>query len=377
MRWLCFIICLISVHWAAMALDGDANDLTADTLIAKPDTIGWVDALKKKKFNPDCDTIRYPRLVKFSWKAIRAYNHALNNYDTTYVKSYGKILKVSLKGNTWFDNYDFRDDDDQLHMHFYSSSTSSVGANISLFGIGVGYQVAFDQIRKIRPRSKKFEIGYTCARFSLEYYYMRNTGDMNISFVTKDKEKFNYEDFPGMVRKLWGVSGYYYFNNRHYAPSAAYSNSLQQKRNAGSMFAGFSVSHQSFSINPKDIPLEALGVEDGEDDEIEAGMETWFNYTDYSLHFGYGYNWVLNNHFLLNTTLHVYTGVKHANAKSIMDGGSTFWAVNGRPRVGLAYNSKRVFASLQGYINSHFYNTGRYRFRSTLFDFSLIVGIHF
>lgn len=377
MRWLCLIICLLSVHWSAIALGTHVRANVADSITAQRDTISWVDALKKKKFNPDCDTIRYPGLVKFSWRAIKGYNHALNNYDTTYVKSYGKILKVSLKGNTWFDNYDFRDDNENLHLHFYSSATSSVGFNVSLFGIGVGYQMAFDQIRKIRPRSKKFEIGYTCARFSIDYYYMRNTGDMNITFVNKEIGKNNYDNFPGMVRKLWGVSTYYYFNNRHYAPSAAYSNSLQQKRNAGSMFAGFSVSHQSFSVNPKDIPLEAIGEDDDDYDEMGDELSTWFNYTDYSLHFGYGYNWVLSKHFLLNTTLHVYSGVKHANAKSIMDGGSTFWAVNGRPRVGLAFNSKRFFASLQGYINSHFYNTGRYRFRSTLFDFSLIGGIHF
>lgn len=341
------------------------------TPTAEHDTIGWFSALKKGKFNPESDTISYPRAIKWGWRTFKIVKRAINEYDTTYVKGFGKKFKVSLKGNCWFDNYDCRVDDAQLR--FYSSSTNSVGAYVSFLGISVGYQLGFDQIKGVRPRSNKFNIGLTCARFSVEYYRIRNSGDMDITFDFGDNEKIRLNDFPGLVRRSWGVDAYYYFNNKHYAPSAAYSNSLRQLRNAGSFFSGFSISHESFSANPKDLPQELLD----EDPNVNDEEQTLFNYTDYSVNFGYGYNVVLSPHFLFNATMLIYTGVKYAHLKSQADGGNTFWAINGKPRIGLAYNSNRFFASLQGSINSHFFNTGSNRFRSTIYDFSLIAGLRF
>ena len=335
------------------------------------DTIGWFSALKQGKFNPESDTISYPKTIKWGWRTFKTVKRAINEYDSSYVKGFSRKLKVSVKGNSWFDNYDCRIDDAKLR--FYSSSTNSVGAYVSLIGISVGYQFGFDQIKGVRPRSNKFNIGFTCARFSIEYYRIRNSGDMDITFDFGDNGKVRWNDFSGLVRRSWGVDAYYFFNNKRYAQSAAYSNSLQQRRSAGSFFTGFSISHESFSADPKRLPPEIF--EEGE--VISDEEEAWFNYTDYSVNVGYGYNWVLGRHFLLNTTMLLYTGVKHANLKSQADGGSTFWAINGKPRIGIAYNSDRAFASLQGSINSHFYNTGSNRFRSTLYDISIIAGVRF
>lgn len=335
------------------------------------DTIGWFSALKQGKFNPESDTITYPKTIKWGWRTFKKVKKAINEYDSSYVKGFGRKLKVSVKGNCWFDNYDCRIDDTQLR--FYSSSTNSVGAYVSIIGISVGYQLGFDQIRGVRPRSKKFNIGFTCARFSLEYYRIINSGDMDVTIDFGDNDKVRLNDFPGIVRRSWGIDAYYYFNNKHYASSAAYSNSLRQLRSAGSLFAGLSVSHQSFSADPKRLPAEVFG----EGTEVSDEEETLFNYTDYSVNVGYGYNWVLGRHFLLNATMLIYTGVKYAHAKSQTDGGNTFWAINGKPRIGIAYNSDRFFASLQGNINSHFFNTGSNRFRSTIYDFSLIAGVRF
>lgn len=362
---ICIFLVIMAIHCTAAAQD---IEITPDV---GRDTIGWFSALKLGKFNPESDTITYPRTIKWGWRTFKSVKRAINEYDTCYVKGFGKKFKLSVKGNCWFDNYDCRIDDTELR--FYSSSTNSVGAYLSLLGLSVGYQFGFDQIKGIRPRSNKFNFGFTCARFSVEYYRIRNSGDLDITFDFGDNDKFRWHDFSGFVRRLWGVDAYYFFNNKRYAQSAAYSNSLRQRRNAGSFFTGFSVSHESFSADPKRIPPELF--EEG--DIITEAEETLFNYTDYSVNVGYGYNWVLGRHFLLNTTLLLYTGVKHANVKSQADGGSTFWAINGRPRIGIAYNSNRYFASLQGNINSHFYNTGANRFRSTIFDFSAIAGVRF
>lgn len=367
MRAIFIILAVMAINITAMA-----QEIEITPTAVQQDSIGWIrGAIKHGKFDPENDSIAYPKAVRWGWRTFKRVKRAVNEYDSCYVKGFGKKLKVSLKGNCWFDNYDCRIDD--ITFEFYSSSTNSVGAYVSLLGLSVGYQFGFDQINGVRPRSKKFNIGLTCARFSIDFYRILNSGDMDITIVPDNKEKFRWRDFPGLARRSWGIDAYYFFNNKRYAQSAAYSNSLRQIRNAGSFFAGFSVSHQSFNANPKELP-EILF----DDDSVVTNEEQClFNYTDYSANAGYGYNAVLGRHFLLNATMLLYTGVKHANTKSLTDGGNTFWALNAKPRVGLAYNNNLFFASLQGSINTHLFNTGSNRFRSAIYDFSLIAGVRF
>ena len=337
----------------------------------------WWRALKHGKVDFQDESIHYPAFISWCWNTIQKTNSIINDYDTSYVVSTGKKLKITLKNVNWYDDYDF-EDEDKLKILFHSSRSSNIGLSASLMGISAGYQMAFDNFFGRKATSKKFELSFTCSRFSVEYYRLLNTGDMTLTYIF-DKEKAYYHHFSGLKRKSWGINAYYFFNHRHYAQAAAYSFSKFQRRNAGSLLAGVSVSHRNFTLLYRDTPEElrdqAFYDEYGDDaDDIE---ETMFDYTDLSLNVGYGYNWVLSRQWLINATALLYSGIKFAHAKSTSDGGHRLWAVSGKLRLGFVYNYGRFFGSLQGYLDSHFFNTGIYKFHSHLYDITATFGIQF
>ncbi|MBO7610201.1 MAG: DUF4421 family protein [Muribaculaceae bacterium] len=241
-------------------------------------------------------------------------------------------------------------------------------------GISGGYEISTDRLKGRGNKSKKFEISFTCARFSIEYYRMINWGEMTMTYIPDEGERFSLTDFTGLKRKMWGINSYYFFNNRHYSQAAAYGFSKRQLRSVGSLLSGISASHCNFTVRNYYLPDY---LKDEDDDFDEDDEDTAFDYTDISLNLGYGYNWAISRQLLLNATGIIYSGVKYAHSKSMSDGGSTFWALNGKFRLGFVYNYGNFFGGVHGYIDGHLFNTGPYRFRRYLYDVSLIAGLQF
>lgn len=383
MRQLLLFIALILmqlVHATELPTALADIDTVADTVVGKKH---WIEELKRGKINPGDTTIHYPRAISWGWNTIRNVNKALNPYDTAYVVGTGKKFKVTIKNNNWFDDYDFKLDDD-IKLLFHSRATSNIGASFSAAGISVGYFVSFDRIRGRANASKKLEVSFTCARFALEFYHMTNRGDMTLTFLLNPTffdlggERYRYPNFSGLRRKSWAVSGYYIFNNKHYAQSAAYGFSKRQLRSAGSPLAGMIVSHRNFSVSMRDLPQEIRDlVEDEDPDFDKTEVDTAFDYTDTSVSGGYAYNWVLGRRWLFNVTGLIYTGIRYGHKKSSSDAGHYMWGLNGKLKMAISYNCGHFFGGLHGHIDSHIFNTGSWRFNNDMYDFSLIAGFQF
>jgi hypothetical protein len=354
----------------------DSLSVATTTLDSVPVQRDWFKELKRGKVNFEDHSIRYPKFLRTVWNGIKWFNRSLNNYDTTYVAGTGKKFKLTVKNNNWLDYYRCTPIE-KTSVHFHSGASSAIGAYLSFLGISVGYMVDVDRIVGDHPSSKKIELGFSCARFTLQYFHMRNTGKMTLTIYDKEEnKKYKVKDFTGLTRKSWGVSGYYFFNNSHYSHSAAYSCSKIQRISAGSWLAGFRIDHQNFSLRADAVDektRQLFNLDEGETLEDE----TMFDYTDFCLSGGYGYNWVLGPKWILNGTALLHTGWKHAHSISTSDGGDDHYALNSRVRLAATYSHRSFFASLQGYVDSHLFNTGQYRFSSHIFDLTAIVGVRF
>lgn len=341
--------------------------------VAAADTTHWFKELKRGKVDFESGRIRYPKFIRFVYNTVKLYHRILNNYDTTYVQGYGKKFRITLKNNNWLDNYDC-EPFENTRIEFLGSSSSSIGLYLSALGLSLGYSIDVDRIVGKRSTSKKIEIGYNNARFNIEFFHMTNKGAMTMVFRDFEaKEKSRLEKFTGIRRKSWSLSANYFFNHRRYAHTSVYGCSKRQMKSAGTWMAGFRVSHQSFNIKVDELPQEYFYPE-----ELEKMVdETMFEYTDYCLSGGYGYNWVLGPKWIINGTLQLFTGLKHAHKVSTSDGGRNFWSANGKVRVGVSYNHRSFFISPQAYLDTHFFNTGEYRFRSFLIDLTIITGFRF
>lgn len=83
-----------------------------------------------------------------------------------------------------------------------------------------------------------------------------------------------------------GLNLYYIFNNRRFSYPAAFSQSTNQRCNAGSFIAGFSVSTHNLNFDYTKLP-EII------QETMNPGMKVkHIKYTNISLNAGYAYNWV-------------------------------------------------------------------------------------
>lgn len=366
-----FLICIVVVVMCALPIAAQNYSLSVDEPVV-PDTVGWITALKQGKLDFNDSTIRYPRAMRAGYNSLQWYNRTFNNYDTAYVGSVDKLWRITVKNENWIDDYDCRPFPNTL-FSFHSGVTSILGAYLSVAGISLGYSADVDLFFRNKPTSKKLEFSINCALFTAEYWRTTNRGKMYLKLRDEEeKETYRYKDFEGLFRRSWGLNVYYFFNHRQYAQAAAYSFSKIQLRDAGSPLVGFNITHQNFSFRP--------GLINNWDDMAlwdDMEEETLFDYTDYCLSGGYAYNWVLGNNWLLNGTALVHAGVKHAHSASTSDGGGNFFSLNSKLRACALYRTHGFFISAQGYLDTRFFNTGRYHFRSFLIDFALVTGVSF
>ena len=331
----------------------------------------WWRALKHGKVDLDGGTIDYPAFIDFCWKVYKWGDKAFNSYDTAYVVSTGKNWKLMLKSMNWADTY-AGEPVKNSHIFTRSNLTSNLGLQLSFMAVSVGYTMGLSDWIHGDTHSKKLDFSFTCARFSADAYFMENTGKTVFMYRQSGGEKYKgtIRDFGGMKRKFYGMSAFYFLNNRRYAQAAAYCFSKYQKRSAGSFIVGICLQHRDMSFDASEFPQV---VRDNLPENVEMPH---FLYNDYCLMFGYGHNWVLGKRWLLNLTVTPYTGYRHMIATQHEERASR-WSINLRARMAAVYNLNRFFLGMQSYTDIHHYTTDNYFFTGSILDFTVLAGIRF
>ena len=102
------------------------------------------------------------------------------------------------------------------------------------------------------------------------------------------------------------MNAYWIFNHRKFSYPAVYSQSTNQRKSAGSFMAGFSYSQHSINFDYTQLP-------DGLKNKLNNNLRfSRVKYSDYSLGFGYGYNWVFKKNWVANLSLLPGIGFKKA-----------------------------------------------------------------
>lgn len=333
----------------------------------------WWRALKHGHVDFTGETIHYPKFIRFCWRTYMWGDKTFNSYDTSYVVSTGKNWKLMFKSNNWNDTYRGEPTVNDIQIDLRSKLTANVGLQLSFMAVSVGYTLGITNLINGEKVSKKLDFSFTCARFAADAYYMENSSTSTARVTDKGTGgKWTIKDFGGLHRKSYGLSAYYFFNNRRYAQAAAYCFSKYQKRSAGSWLAGFCLQHRDMSIAMDELPQFVL-------DNIPSdgyGEVPHFLYNDYCLLVGYGHNWVLSRKWLLNLTVTPYVGYRHLIATSNEDRASA-WSLNLRARMGAVYNHKQYFVGLQSFGDFHRYKSQKHHFIGSLLDFNALVGIRF
>lgn len=339
--------------------------------IARDPDRDWWHLLKRGYFNPHDSTVRYSKFMKLFCKVYTWGDRVFNTYDTTYVVGFGRNWKARLAYDAWTDSYNMNFDH-QMPIMFLSEPYSSLGAYLHFMAVSVNYSIDVGKVFQNKPvNHSKFEFGFNCARFNAELSYSSNTGGTYIRrFGDYKNKKFVREFFPGLKMSNLNFAIYYFFNNRKYANGAAYNFSKLQKKSAGSFLLGFNYANLDCTFDFDRLP------------EKMKPYLTWpdlyykFHYNEFCLLFGYGYNWVLNKHFLFNFTGMPSIGITRCYEDS-RDGGANLLALNALGRMSLTYNQRDFFICLILKANLQWYRSGRLSFLSGIENLSLSIGYRF
>lgn len=177
----------------------------------------------------------------------------------------------------------------------------------------------------------------------MDIIYRRTGNSYKIHDVTgfSDRIPTDYsEDFDGLKVKMKGLNLYYIFNNRRFSYPAAFSQSTNQRRNAGSFITGFSVSTHNLDFDYTKLP-------DIIRETMNPGMKVdHIKYTNISLNFGYAYNWVFARNCLACLSLNPAVAYKTSRINKA-EGEKDDWYRNFNIdfilRAGVVYNNSKYF----------------------------------
>lgn len=319
--------------------------------------------------------------VKKAVKRTRGFfgtiGYLLNDLDTNYVSPNRYNFTVMVENSLWHEYYHLADAEKAIS--FTPSIQYKIGPYIGWSFLFLGW--SFD-IRALLGQGN----GEKRTEFSLNLYssivggdlYFRKSGsafrlhDLE-GFGEKFDEEFD-EEVNGFSVDIKGADVYYVFNHRRFSYPAAYSQSTNQKRSAGSFIAGLSFSDHNLKLDDGLLPKPIRDSLVGRPLDFEE-----IHYSDYSISFGYAYNWVFARNCLLNVSLTPAVAYKESRLESEEQRTFTFRKVNFDfiARAALTWNNGKYYVGASWVYNDFNYRTEHFNLRNGFGIARLYTGFNF
>ena len=345
----------------------------------------WLDSLS----DDTAKALPEKKSHKKKWKQSKFYKFlkSLNEIDTTYVTPNYYNFTAMVQQTCLINAYSIRGrsaGSDKQQINFYSKPRLTLGPYIGWHWIFLGYN--FDIARTYTSnKSTQFNLSVYSSAFGADLIYQKNNGDYTIGSVKgfgKQNDKI-YKDvkFDGLKTSIKSLNVYYIFNHKRFSYPAAYGQSTVQKKSCGTWKLGFIYSHQALDFDYSRLPSSLItggnnGV--GLYDELKFNE---INYYDYSINFGYAYNWVFAPNLLCSVSIAPAVGYKFAKGESfesqdILFKRSTF-NFDAIGRMGLVWNTNRFFMGTSAVVHAYNYNKSKFSISNAVAVFNIYVGVNF
>ena len=337
----------------------------------------WVRQLYACNFRINDPRIKYPKFVDFCRQVYNWGDYTFNSYNPSYVTGTGRNWKLYVTNYNWIQNYAylFHDSPVLLHTKIYSN----FGLTLNFMAVSVGYSWNMNRLFSENTDYRKtFTFSFTCSLFSAELLYRKSNGKIHLTKFGNYKDE--HGDSPhltlnGTKDETLSVNTYYFFNNRKYSQAAAYSYSKYQQKSAGSWILGLTYNRQKISMDFSELP-ESIRQE-----IPEFGDYYDFQYSDYAIMGGYGYNCVLPHKWLYNITILPSLGYKRSYFidmdNGIKHGSENNVCANFHSKMSLTYNYRAFFVSTLLRFDGGVYLDNDYTFFNSMASASVIAGVRF
>ena len=278
----------------------------------------------------------------------------INKIDTTYIAPNQYNLVFRLEQSTWYEHFKIGSHSTDQRLNFSPDLSPKVGLYFGWRWIFLGYNFNLGDKKKNEPKKTELVFNFYANKFGVDLYYRKTGGDMKLrsykGFDMPNSSTFEDMHFDGFKNQLFGVNASWIFNHKEYSQQASYRHNTVQKRSAGSFIANLSYMYQKVSFDHGKLPMEMAGQLDP---KLKFGQ---LRYSDYSLGFGYGHNWVLSKTWLASVSLLPSISYKDSNINGyeLSDGN---WTKNLNfdfiTRASVVYNTGKYFAGAMLVFNGY------------------------
>lgn len=277
--------------------------------------------------------------------------NTLDNKDSIYISPNLYNMTIMPQYSYCYEYYRFSSANSEQSITLSPGNSHKVGFYIGWRWIFLGY--SFD-VSNNKPQNDLNFSFYTSA-LGIDLFYRKRSEGYNVRELkgfheNENNELKNYNHkFNGLTVKQHGANLYYIFNNKKFSYPAAYSQSTNQRISAGSFILGLSYNEQSFIFDHTEFDNP---IKEQLDEELKFKR---VNYKDFSINFGYSYNWVFAKDFVANISMTPAIGYKNTSLK-LHNSKELLSSINFDliTRAAIVYNNSRYYAGAS--LVSHSYS---------------------
>lgn len=318
------------------------------------------------------------RTIRHTGRKIRK---VVNNVDTNYISPNRYNLAFMLEHSTWYEHYRLgsRENERPQSINFSPNMGMKLGVYFGWRWIFLGYTFDIEDLfggNKNKADKTEMSLNIYSSKFGVDLYYRKTGSDFKLRSANgfNLSSPFKEQDFSGLKSKIKGLNGYWIFNHRKFSYPAVYSQSTNQRKSAGSFMAGFSYSQHAIYFDYTQLPNELKN-------DLNTNLRfKKVKYSDYSIGFGYGYNWVLKKNWTANLSLLPGIGFKKAIIDDVKYNDS-HWIKDINfdliTRAGITYNNSKYFIGASLVMHSYDYRKTNLSVTNSFGTLRIYAGFNF
>ena len=325
------------------------------------------------------DSVTTPKPSAFK-RAIKKFMN-FSDFDTLYISPnrYNYALMATHFSN--FEYYSVTSEFPQPQkLSFSPNPHNKIGLYFGWRWIFLGWSVDIDDIyRKTNRKNKgtEFDLSLYSSKLGVDIFYRRTGNNYKIHKIRGfyDEIPSDYsEDFSGLKVDIKGLNLYYIFNNRKFSYPAAFSQSTNQRRNAGTFIAGFSISKHNLDFDYQQLPAYIQ-------ERMNPGMKVnKIKYTNANISFGYAYNWVFARNCLACLSLTPAIAYKASDVDAETQEGRAWYSkfnLDFLLRAGVVYNNGKYFVGTSFVGKNYNYHRNNFSLDNGFGTLQVYVGFNF
>ncbi len=355
---------LLAVALFAAAEETDSVDLRTDVTSAQQ-----AQQVKKPKKG----------LLNTVVKTMDAVTNFFMGCDTNYVTPQKYEFTGQMELSYWHDYYRIASSKTGKtnSMSLHSGNPLVLGGYVYWSVIGYGHSINLGDIGKPEGETNgtghRNSLSLNTARLFAEIYTFRSGKSAKFTNITDIDLKDHDRKFKGLNSKCFGFDAQYIFNHKRYSWPAAFGENAVQRKSCGSWKLGLSYNQVDVTFNKDE--LQAYIAQ-----QIDTTL--LFNkvsYRDYSISFGYGYNWAFRKNCIWAVSVLPSIGYRQSDItksgedKDILRSISTDVVF----RTSVFWNNTKYFTGLVLDIHTYAYREKKFSLTNNYGTVKFIMGLNF